>query len=86
MAWCGDESLALFQVEKGVGLNKKCKYEGVRLHNFFGTYLLGPLLIDNPHFTKYLLQCMGVQEPTLAFEDAAQSAYGARLKDFQNKT
>ena len=34
MAWCEDESLALFQVEKGVGLNKKCKFEGVRLHNF----------------------------------------------------
>ena len=86
MAWCADESLALFQVEKGVGLHKKCKFEGVRLHNFFGTYLLGPLLIDNPPFTKYLLQCMGVQEPKLAFGDAAQSAYGARLKDFQNKT
>lgn len=86
MAWCADESLALFQVEKGVGLNKKCRFEGVRQKNFFGTYLLGPLLIDNPPFTKYLLQCMGVQEPKLAFEAAAQSAYDARLKDFQNKT
>lgn len=86
MAWCADESLALFQVEKGVGLNKKCKFEGVRQKNFFGTYLLGPLLIDNPPFTRYLLQCMGVQEPKLAFEAAAQSAYDARLKDFKEKT
>ena len=68
------------------GLNKKCKFEGVRQKNFFGTYLLGPLLIDNPPFTKYLLQCMGVQEPALAFEAAAQSAYDARLKDFKEKT
>ena len=29
---------------------------------------------------------MGVQEPKLAFEAAAQSAYDARLKDFKEKT
>ena len=80
------QQIALFPVEKGVGLNKKCPFEGVRYRNFFGTYLLGPLLIDNPPFTKYLLQCMGVQEPALAFEAAAQSAYDARLKDFKEKT
>src|SRR5574344_916014 len=26
--------------------------EGIHVHNFFGTYLLGPLLVLNPYFTK----------------------------------
>ncbi len=76
----------LFQVEKGVGLHKKCPFEGVRLHNFFGTYLLGPILLLNPYFTKYLLLCMGADAPSLAFAEETKAAYEARLKDFRAKT
>ncbi len=78
--------LGLFQVEKGIGLHKGCPYEGVRVQNFFGTYLLGPVLILNPDFAKSLLSCMGVDNPVLAFEEEARSAYAARLKDFRKKT
>ena len=77
--------LKLFGVEKGMGLNKKCPFEGVRAHNFFGTYLLGPLLINNPPFTKYLLSRLGVDSPTLAFEKEVQAAYEKRLEDFKAK-
>ena len=77
--------LKLFGVEKGMGLNKKCPFEGVRAHNFFGTYLLGPLLINNPPFTKYLLSRLGVDSPTLAFEKEVQAAYEKRLEDFKTK-
>lgn len=86
MAWPEGELTGLFQTEKGVGLNKKCPFEGVQKNNFFGTYLLGPLLILNPEFTRYLLACMGVEAPQLAFEEEANSAYQARLKDFKEKT
>ena len=31
-------------------------FEGIKHKNFYGTYLLGPILIRNPHFTEYLVQ------------------------------
>ncbi|MGI6255503.1 MAG: hypothetical protein ACOYJZ_07690 [Acutalibacter sp.] len=78
-------SIGLFTVDRGVGLNKKCPFEGVRYRNFFGTYLLGPLLINNPPFTKFLLSRLGVKSPTLAFQEEVQAAYEKRLKDFKAK-
>ena len=85
MAYPGDKSLGLFLRERGVGLNPRCPFEGVRVQNFFGTYLLGPLLINNPPFTKFLLSRLGVKAPTLAFEQEVQAAYDKRLKDFKAK-
>lgn len=86
MAYPQGELQGLFQVEKGVGLSKGCKFEGIRSHNFFGTYLLGPLLLLNPHFTRYLLNCMGIERPALAFEEEMEAAYDTRLRDFRAKT
>ena len=40
------------KVEKGIGINKESKLEGINKNNFFGTYLTGPILILNPLFTK----------------------------------
>ena len=59
MAYTPDESHGLFVKNKGVGLNIKAKYEGIRVNNFFGTYLVGPILVLNPPFTKYILNLMG---------------------------
>ena len=85
MAYPGDKSLGLFLRERGVGLNPRCPFEGVRVQNFFGTYLLGPLLINNPPFTRYLLRTMGAGHAALAFEPEVQAAYEKRLEDFQAK-
>lgn len=38
----------IFTVEKGFGSNTDSKQEGFRKNNFYGTYLLGPLLVRNP--------------------------------------
>ncbi len=76
----------LFPVKKGVGLNPKCPFEGIHYRNFFGTYLLGPLLLLNPDFTRYLLFCMGAEAASLAFPEELEAAYEARLKDFREKT
>lgn len=29
--------------------------EGIQYHNFYGTYILGPILVRNPEFLKYFL-------------------------------
>lgn len=50
----GDNSL--FQVIEGTGYNPKVKEEGITYNNFYGTYLLGPLLVRNPYFTDYLVK------------------------------
>lgn len=86
MATPGEDAQGLFPVEKGVGLTKGCPFEGLRKNNFFGTYLLGPILLLNPDFTCHLLRCMGVQTPALAFEEDVEAAYAVRLKDFREKT
>ncbi len=72
------------QVERGVGMSKDDKNEGIRRNNFFGTYLVGPFLIINPDFVKYLMGLMGVNEPKLAHEEVIYDAYRRRLSEFND--
>ncbi|MBQ8975088.1 MAG: hypothetical protein IJ072_05120 [Oscillospiraceae bacterium] len=74
----------VFSTIRGCGINPQSKLEGIRINNFFGTYLIGPLLVMNPYFTKYLLRLAGVEEPALAFEQVAIDAYNDRLRDFRD--
>lgn len=69
-------------VQGGFGTDLRGKQEGVRYKNFFGTYLLGPLLVLNPPFTRYLLALLNSPGP-LAFEQAAMEAYLHRLAALQ---
>jgi lipid II isoglutaminyl synthase (glutamine-hydrolysing) len=71
--------------DRGIGRNTATNVEGVRLGNFFGTSLIGPLLIVNPHFTRHLLTTLDPDsEPILAHEQLALAAYDARLSDFND--
>ncbi len=74
---------ALFSVTKGYGSDVGCKTEGVRKNNLFGTYLLGPFLVQNPKFVEYILKQLGVSEPVLAFADDIMKAYDVRLEEFK---
>jgi lipid II isoglutaminyl synthase (glutamine-hydrolysing) len=80
------ESLPGFLIaDRGIGRNTTTTVEGVRRNNFIGTSLIGPLLVDNPYFTKGLLaQLDPDSEPKLAHEDLAIAAYDARLGDFRD--
>lgn len=81
----GDNSENYFvKVERGIGINKDSLYEGIHYKNFYGTYLLGPLLILNPLFTKHLLRNLGVKNPKLKFEKESMVAYKQRLKEFKD--
>lgn len=46
----------LFQVISGPGNYSDSKVEGIHEKNFYGTYLLGPILVRNPHFLAYFLE------------------------------
>jgi CobQ-like glutamine amidotransferase family enzyme len=74
---------SLFDVTKGYGSYIDGKTEGVVKNNLFGTYLLGPFLIQNPLFTEHLMKLLGVENPQLAFKDDIMKAYEVRLKEFK---
>lgn len=80
----GTEASPLFMTERGPGLNPEIKEEGIRLNNFMATYVIGPLLILNPPFARYILQRCGAEEQELAFEEAAMDAYEDRVKEYSD--
>lgn len=85
MAYPENEDEGFIRVIKGVGLNKKCSFEGIHRNNFFGTYLTGPLLIMNPPFMRKLLALLGSGNLPLAFESAVCDAYDKKLADFKKQ-
>lgn len=79
-----NENNYFIKVDKGIGINKQSKLEGIRKNNFIGTYLIGPILITNPLFTKYLIELMGKTNSKLAFEEEILDAYQERLIEFKS--
>lgn len=80
----GIKDEGFINVKKGYGSSKESAIEGIRRKNLFGTYLLGPLLILNPDFTKHLMKLLGVENPVLAYEKEIYKAYDVRLKEFES--
>ena len=73
------------KVEKGIGINKESKLEGIRVNNLIGTYLLGPILVLNPLLTKKILEMLGIKEPKLKYEADLIDAYQKRLEEIRLK-
>ena len=56
---CGvikSDNLNLFDVVKGIGSYPNSKKEGIYYNNFYGTYVIGPILVRNPELLKYLIK------------------------------
>ena len=80
----GSDCAGFAKVLRGQGLNKDHAYEGIVKNNFVGTYLLGPLLVLNPLYTKALMEKLGVSGKP-AFFEASMDAYKRRLDEFEDK-
>jgi CobQ-like glutamine amidotransferase family enzyme len=80
----GDAGDALFETVRGAGRNPGVKPEGIRNNNFMATYVLGPLLVMNPLFTKYLMGLLGASDRSLAYEEAAMDSYNLRLQEYSD--
>ena len=78
------EQTPFVRVVGGVGNAPDDPFEGLHYRHFFATYLLGPLLVLNPLFTKYLLRLLG-HDDTLAFEAEAMEAYRFRLEHLEEE-
>ena len=70
---------------RGCGNNKESVLEGVRINNLFGTYLIGPVLVINPLFTKYIMKLLGEENPVLQFEEEAIECYNDKVKIFEKE-
>lgn len=76
----GDFKDSFIDIDIGIGMNPEIKKEGIRKNNFFATYSLGPYLIMNPLFTKYLLRKLGLKD-NLVFEKEIIEAYEYRKNE-----
>lgn len=84
MSYGDNENTYFATVEKGIGLNPNSDLEGIRRNNVLATYLIGPILILNPLFTKKVMELMGIQNPQIAIEEDTMAAYKQRLKEFKS--
>ena len=66
----------------GYGIDLECDNEGINYKNFYATYLLGPLLILNPLFTKFILRKLDLKDD-LFMEDDIMKAYERRRDHFK---
>jgi len=67
------------KMKRGYGNSKDSDVEGIKKNNFIATTLLGPILILNPYFTKYLLKLMN-DNRSLVFENQLIKTYENRLE------
>lgn len=83
----GDNSKNYFaKVLRGCGLNRESKLEGIRIKNFIGTSILGPILVLNPEFTKYFIHNILKQKNVkIAYEEESIKSYNKRIEEFEDK-
>ncbi|MDD2208837.1 MAG: hypothetical protein PHU45_05790 [Bacilli bacterium] len=78
----------LFSVIEGHADNYKSSFEGYLENNFFGTYLIGPLLIRNPHLTDYIVKDI-LEAKKLPYKEITDTfeykAYKEYLKNFYDQ-
>lgn len=79
----------LFDVVKGTGYTPDLEFEGIHKNNFYGTYLLGPILVRNPYFTKYIIEniCddLGIKYKDNTKNDISFKAYHEYIKNFHEE-
>lgn len=78
-----------FNVLKGTGSYPKSKTEGIQQYHFFGTYLIGPLLVRNPELLKYfckeLMKKVGYNTKKAKFHlELETKAYRCFMENYYN--
>ncbi len=75
----------LFKVIDGICDNLKSEHEGYHENNFYGTSIIGPLLIRNPHFTNMIVKDI-LEKNNLVYHDdefkLLNDAYNEYIKNF----
>lgn len=80
----GDNSENYFvKCNRGIGINRDSKLEGMRKNNLICTQIIGPILPLNPEFSEYFVSLTGTNAPA-AHREAAMAAYEQRIKEFSD--
>ena len=83
-AYGNNQENAFIHIKSGFGFNLDSFYEGIHYRNFFGTHLIGPFLILNPLFSRYLVQLVTKKQEVMPLFDELMQAYELRLKEFKD--
>ena len=77
----------LFNVKMGIGNTAEDNYEGIRVQNFFGTHLTGPVLIKNPYFLEYIVSLIAGENAKLNTEYLTyeRAGYEVTLKELEKR-
>lgn len=80
----GDNKDCYFlEIERGDGINKDSRLEGMRKNNLICTTCLGPILPLNPLFTEHIISLAGGNAEA-AYKEIAMDAYNKRLSEFRD--
>ena len=77
----------LLQLRLGgkLGNTKRDGADGIQEKNFYGTELIGPVLVKNPHFLQYICRELTGEEITLPADSNAQKAYDVALAELKKR-
>lgn len=70
---------------KNLGNDKASAADGIREGNFFGTQLIGPFLVKNPHFLQEVYTLLTGEELELSAENYICKAYQVALKELTTR-
>lgn len=85
-----DNKNPLSKVEFGLGENENNTHDGVKYKNLYGSHLIGPILIKNPLFLKYLVTEIGKKyNENFVYNDIKyeeeEKAYQITLEELKNR-
>ena len=60
---------ASFEIYKSIGYTITKNAEGVTKNNFYGTHIIGPILVRNPEILRYFVSRL-IQEKNIELEDS----------------
>ena len=68
-----------------LGNDKASASDGIRYQNFYGTQLIGPVLVKNPHFLVHICKELTREEIAISPESYMQKAYEVALRELKNR-
>ena len=72
-------------LNKELGNDKISLAEGVRENNFFGTQLIGPFLVKNPHYMELVCSLLTGSDIKIDADSYLAKAYAVSCKELRNR-
>lgn len=79
------DTMLEFHLGERLGNVKGTKYDGIRHANFYGTQLIGPVMVKNPHFLSYMVQQITGQAPEIPDDSNIRKAYAVSVGELKKR-